>query len=102
VAEAGVGISTQKRSGTGEFGRRDIGPYPETQVGGNAGRGENEMISDPPPWFYDPPTPHKEECECRRCHEFHKQEGMVKENAKSPDYRCCKEEIENEKDSDRA
>lgn len=37
---------------------------------------------------------HKEECNCEGCHKGHIESGSVAENAESPDFGCCKDQIE--------
>ena len=53
--------------------------------------------------YFDPPEPrHRDgsliplECSCPDCHFWHVEEGQVEANAKTPDYQCCKDEMEEE------
>lgn len=51
----------------------------------------------PPPGYYDPPTGHRPECGCRKCHLEHIDLSQVHENAASAadgDFECCVREIE--------
>jgi len=55
----------------------------------------------PPSSYYDPPEPrHSDrsiippECHCEECHAWHVEEGMVLDNAGSPDFPCCTEQLE--------
>lgn len=51
--------------------------------------------SPPPPW-YDPPSGHAEECNCRDCHLNHWAEGWWIDNALDhpKDFECCVNELE--------
>lgn len=59
------------------------------------------LDGSPPSSYYDPPEPRHEnrsiippECNCEECHIWHCQEGMVVDNAESPDFQCCKDQME--------
>lgn len=45
-------------------------------------------------WLTSLPNTHSSECSCQDCHEWHIEFGVVEENAESPDFRCCKEEMD--------
>lgn len=47
----------------------------------------------PPSWWYNPPESHEIECQCDRCHAFHKEEGDVPENAEFLKLECCLNEL---------
>lgn len=51
-------------------------------------------IMGPPSSWYDPPEGHKDVCNCETCHQDHIKSGEFEELAKSPDFPCCKEELE--------
>lgn len=46
--------------------------------------------------WLDPISGHKDECNCDRCHDWHKEEGLVEDHAKNfpKDYQCCVHEWE--------
>lgn len=52
------------------------------------------MPESPPPSWYDPPMGHLPECKCERCHDGHVEADEVEDNAKRPDYECCRGQIE--------
>jgi hypothetical protein len=59
------------------------------------------LDGSPPSSWYDPPEPrHSDrtiippECNCTECHTWHCQEGTVAENAKTPDFQCCADQME--------
>lgn len=54
----------------------------------------NEHFMGPPMSWYDPPEGHKSECNCFDCHKVHLSFWEVEANAKSPDFQCCKDEIQ--------
>lgn len=48
----------------------------------------------PPLSWYDPPEGHKDACNCSRCHSEHVESGEFADLAGSPDYFCCKDELD--------
>ncbi len=48
----------------------------------------------PPMWWYDPPEGHHPECNCKECHAEHIESGDYIELALTPDFLCCKDELE--------
>lgn len=57
--------------------------------------------ASPPSWWFDPPEPRHsdksiipDECNCEECHAWHVEDGQVFDNAKSPDFQCCSDQVE--------
>ena len=45
----------------------------------------------PTPGWYDPPEAHDDDCTCDRCHELHKENGIVPDLEKS--HSCCQKQV---------
>ena len=75
----------------------------------------------PPSWWYNPPEGHEPECNCQcdcragvdedgdpvctsrglcGCHGRHVENGEVEDNAKSPDFQCCVDQLEERREQE--